>query len=73
VAGGGSLPGRTLSTILIAISHPRPNDVAAALRHHDPPVVARIEQDTLLIDLRTVSPEDDVVIIEALRSALDGR
>ena len=65
VIGGGSTPEQRLPTWLIAIS----GDVCSLerrLRENDPPVLARIERDRLLIDLRTVFPEQE----EALRQAL---
>jgi L-seryl-tRNA(Ser) seleniumtransferase len=53
--GGGSLPGATLPTRLLALSHPNLPAVTAALRlEHDPPVIARIADDRLLLDPRTV-------------------
>ena len=52
--GGGSLPGETLPTELVALNVPNPDDFLARLRRGDPPVVARIENDRVLIDLRTV-------------------
>jgi L-seryl-tRNA(Ser) seleniumtransferase len=70
VSGGGSLPGRALPTTLIAIAHPRPNELAAALRRADPPVIARIENGRVLLDLRTVALRDDEVVGQALRTAL---
>jgi L-seryl-tRNA(Ser) seleniumtransferase len=52
--GGGSLPGETLPTKLVALNVASPDDFLARLRRGDPPVVARIENDRVLIDLRTV-------------------
>jgi L-seryl-tRNA(Ser) seleniumtransferase len=52
--GGGSLPGETLSTKLVALTVPNPDDFLARLRRGDPPVVARIEDDRVVFDLRTV-------------------
>ncbi len=57
VAGGGSTPDQTLPTWLIAL----PGDAVAlerALRASDPPVIARIEKDRLVLDLRTVFEEE---------------
>ncbi len=73
VVGGGSLPGGTLPTRLLAI-HSSGNKgkrhsqvMAQILRQHDPPVVARISDDALLLDPRSVFPEEDAVVIEALK------
>ncbi|MDP2952145.1 MAG: L-seryl-tRNA(Sec) selenium transferase, partial [Chloroflexota bacterium] len=71
--GGGSLPGATLPTMLLAITAAggmRLADLAARLRSGEPPVVARIERNRLLLDPRTVLPEEDKPLIGALRRAL---
>lgn len=68
VIGGGSTPDQTLPTWLLAI----PGDAAAlerALRGGDPPVIGRIEDDRLLLDLRTVFEEQEPALIAAVRSA----
>jgi len=57
--GGGSLPGETLPTKLIALTALHPNQLAAALRSANPPVIARIEEDRLVLDPRTVLPEQE--------------
>jgi len=52
---------------------PRTRAVAAvrkALIDADPPVVARVEEDRVVLDLRTVAPEQDATVAEALRRAL---
>jgi L-seryl-tRNA(Ser) seleniumtransferase len=66
--GGGSTPGQTLPTRLVAI---RANAVALErrLRLSMPPVIARIDDDQLLIDLRTVEPGDDAALLAALAAA----
>jgi L-seryl-tRNA(Ser) seleniumtransferase len=68
--GGGSLPGETLPTRLVAIQTPSPDDVARRLRLGEPPVVGRIEQDQLLLDPRTVLPEQDEDLLRAVKAAL---
>ena len=73
--GGGSLPGETLPTVLLALDMPRPDNAAAALRKMDPPVICRIQKDRLLFDLRSVLPEQEETLFENLSSrlsALDG-
>jgi L-seryl-tRNA(Ser) seleniumtransferase len=55
--GGGSLPGETLPTRLVALTVNNPDDFLARLRRGDPPVVARIESDRVVFDLRTVMDE----------------
>lgn len=68
VIGGGSTPGQSLPTTLIALTHPKlaADELAARLRTGAPPVVARIENDRVVLDLRTVLPEQE----EALKRAL---
>lgn len=63
--GGGSTPGQALPTCLLAVG-PEAAHLERKLRAHEPPVIARIEDERLLIDLRTVEPEDDAVVLEAL-------
>lgn len=63
--GGGSLPGETLPTKLVALTVNKPDDFLTRLRHGDPPVVARIENDRVVFDLRTVV--DQSALLEALR------
>jgi L-seryl-tRNA(Ser) seleniumtransferase len=69
--GGGSLPGETLPTRLVALTVDRPDSVAAALRAADPPVIARIEEERLVLDPRTVLAEEERglvrVVMEAVR------
>jgi len=68
VIGGGATPEQHLPTWLIVL---QPADAAAAerrLRSHEPPVVARIEGDRLLIDLRTVLPEEEDALAGALQA-----
>jgi len=66
--GGGSAPGVELPTSLVAIEKPGVSAAAleAQLRRLAPPVIARIEQDRVLLDLRTVAPDDDQPLARAL-------
>ncbi len=67
--GGGSLPGETLPTRLLAVDVESPDAAASALRASCPPVIARIEDDRLLLDPRTVMPEADEALLRALKKA----
>jgi L-seryl-tRNA(Ser) seleniumtransferase len=70
VIGGGSTPGQALPSWLIALDV---SDAARAehrLRQGDPPVIVRIDKDRLLIDLRTVFPEEDGDLTAAVKAAL---
>jgi L-seryl-tRNA(Ser) seleniumtransferase len=75
VAGGGSAPVTELHSWGIAVSHPErgPNEIRSALRAGDPPVVCRSENDRILLDVRTVAPDDDERLITELRKALGRR
>lgn len=68
--GGGSLPEETLPTRLLAFKVRQPNAVLARLRRANPPVIAYIENDTVVLDPRTVLPEQEPDLLNALRSAL---
>jgi L-seryl-tRNA(Ser) seleniumtransferase len=68
--GGGSLPGETLPTHLVALQVASPNELARALRLGSPPVVGRIEKDVFVLDLRTVSPAEAKALQQALEKAL---
>lgn len=65
--GGGSLPGETLPTRLVAIQTDSPDELARRLRAGDPPVIGRIEDDLFLLDPRTVLAEEDGGLMEAIR------
>ncbi len=62
--GGGSLPGETLPTKLVAVTAPHPDRLSDALRAADPPVIARIEENRLVLDPRTVLPEEEQDLLQ---------
>jgi L-seryl-tRNA(Ser) seleniumtransferase len=64
--GGGALPGATLPGYAVAL--PGGTARAARLRRQTPPVIARIADGQLLLDLRSVLPEHDAALSEVLRS-----
>lgn len=68
-AGGGSLPQSAIDSIAVSIA-PKcgADDASAALRRANPPIVARIENQRLLLDLRTIDPAQDALVIAALRA-----
>ena len=72
--GGGSLPGGTLPTRALAIEPSRANADALAARlrvtRSHPAIIGRIDEDRLLLDPRTVLPEEDDELITAVRAAL---
>ncbi len=65
--GGGSLPHARIASVALAIASERPNQLAARLRRAAVPIVGRIEDGRLLLDLRTVHPRDDARVAETLR------
>ena len=69
--GGGSAPSAVLPTRLLAVSakHLRADEIAQHLRSSDPPIVARVEGGRVLLDLRTVFPEQDESVLKALLAA----
>jgi L-seryl-tRNA(Ser) seleniumtransferase len=68
VIGGGAAPGAALGTVLLAVTCQglSADELAARLRVQQPPIVARVEQGRVLLDLRTVFPEQDAIIQNAL-------
>jgi L-seryl-tRNA(Ser) seleniumtransferase len=68
VIGGGAAPSSVLPTRLLAVSCASigADGLAARLRTCDPPVIARVEQGRVLLDLRTVFADQDSLIAAAL-------
>ncbi len=69
--GGGSLPGETLPTWLLALPCAHPDSWAARLRAHRPAVIGRIEEGQLLIDPRTVQRGQEATLLAALLATGD--
>jgi L-seryl-tRNA(Ser) seleniumtransferase len=69
LVGGGSAPTSSLPTFLLAVTAESlsADELAARLRHNNPPIVARVEEGRVLIDLRTVlGPAEEAQIVRAL-------
>ena len=64
--GGGSLPGATLPTKLLALNHTKLAKFGDDLRHQDPPIIARIMEDQIVFDPRTVLPGQEQALIGAV-------
>ena len=64
--GGGSLPGETLPTFVLAVATPAADTAAARLRQGAPAIVCRIQQDHLLFDPRTVLPGQEESLLAAV-------
>ena len=65
--GGGSGPDRPIPGE--ALAFPEDQDLLGRLRLGEPPVVGYIRAGQLVLDLRTIDPEDDSILIEAVRKA----
>jgi len=68
--GGGSLPGETLPSVALAIAGRGAPALLDRLRRSDPAVVGRIEEGAVVLDLRSVDPDQDARLAVALRAAL---
>lgn len=68
--GGGSAPTSPLPTFLISIRSDRltANEIETAFRRWDPPIIVRIDEDRVLIDLRTVAPDEQAELEQAIAS-----
>jgi L-seryl-tRNA(Ser) seleniumtransferase len=65
--GGGSLPGETLPTFLLALDVRNPDRFMKRLRQSTPPVIARLEIDRILFDPRTVLAEQEQHLLATIR------
>ena len=68
--GGGSLPGETMPTYVLAITVRSPNRFLEQLRGCTPPIIARLEEERVIFDPRTVLPEQDAVLVNHLQTLL---
>ena len=68
IIGGGAAPSAVLPTRLLALRRKdlSAEELAARLRTSDPPVIARVEDGQVLLDLRTVFPEQDGSIADVV-------
>jgi L-seryl-tRNA(Ser) seleniumtransferase len=68
--GGGSAPGAELPTRLIELERDglTADGIEQHLRSLDPPVIARVQNDRVVIDLRTVAPGEDSLLLTLLRT-----
>jgi L-seryl-tRNA(Ser) seleniumtransferase len=66
--GGGSLPDECIATFVLALKIRSPDKFLKKLRESRPPVIARVEDDTILFDPRTVL--DDALLLAILKSLL---
>ena len=73
VIGGGAAPSAVLPTRLLAITCEgmSADELSSSLRGSDPPIIARVEEGRVLLDLRTVFPEQDEAILQALKQVTE--
>jgi L-seryl-tRNA(Ser) seleniumtransferase len=69
--GGGSLPGETLPTFVLSVQIRSPNHVMDHLRKYHPPVIARLEDEKIIFDPRTVLLEQEPALIAAIGSVVN--
>ena len=73
--GGGSLPGETLPSWAVTVDPEgtarTAGDLSARLRRCNPPIIGRTENDTVLLDTRTVLPDQDEELLRAVKQALE--
>ncbi len=68
--GGGSLPGETLPTFLLSLTLPHPDQFLNRLRRASPPIIARLDEDRILLDPRTVLEDHEGALLVGLQNAL---
>ncbi len=68
--GGGSLPGETLPTRAVALNVASPDALAARLRQNRPAIVARIDEGRVLIDPRTILPQDEELLLAGVERVM---
>lgn len=71
--GGGSLPGKTLPSKVLAIDSTNPEKDMKSLRETHPPIIGRIKESNLLFDPRTVLPDQDELFIQGIKQMLTNR
>jgi L-seryl-tRNA(Ser) seleniumtransferase len=68
--GGGSLPGESIPTFLLELNVKSAEKFLRALRRNNPPIIARTENDKILLDSRTVLPEQEGALLVGLKNLL---
>ncbi len=68
--GGGSLPDESIPTFLLELKVKSADKFLRALRKNNPPIIARTENDKVLLDPRTVSPEQEGALMVGLKNLL---
>ncbi len=71
LVGGGAAPTATLPTRVLAVTCTglSADELAARLRQSEPPIIARVEEGRVMLDLRTVFPDQDRLLLEGLEKS----
>jgi L-seryl-tRNA(Ser) seleniumtransferase len=69
--GGGSLPGESIKTYLLALTVKSPDKFLKKLRGQNPPIIARTENDKILLDPRTVLPQQEGAVLVGLKNVFE--
>ncbi len=68
--GGGSLPGETLPTFVLAIKVNNPKNLMDKLRQLPVPIIARVENDQIMLDPRTIFESQEITLLKGLTDSL---
>ncbi len=71
--GGGSLPTEEMPTFLFALTPSKPDSFLRSLRDSHPPVIARIVDDRVLFDSRTILPEQEAALLRNIREVWENQ
>jgi L-seryl-tRNA(Ser) seleniumtransferase len=66
IIGGGSTPDIALPTWLVVLQNTKAASLERRLRQNNPPIIARIENDRVVLDLRTVFPHQEAALVKAI-------
>jgi len=69
-SGGGALPEESLPTAVVSVPAPHPDRLVAALRHGEPPIIARVAGGCVKIDPRTLLPGDGAIVADRMSALL---
>ena len=70
--GGGSTPDQMLPTVVVELVADNASEIERRLRRHEPPVIARIERNRIVFDMRTVAESEQEVLAAAIKQAWAG-
>jgi L-seryl-tRNA(Ser) seleniumtransferase len=71
-SGGGSLPGETLDTYVLSIQVKQADKMLSVLRQNTPPIIARVQQDRILFDPRTVLESEEAELLAGIKRIFKG-